>query len=57
MGEIEKMNTITITGESSLEVQYLVALARIKSPEFYALTDSEIIEALIEKVISGEVQA
>lgn len=39
---------IILTGEDALKVQYAIALARFKYPEFTDLTDSEILEALIE---------
>lgn len=49
--------TLTLTGKSALEARYLIALARIKYPEFYTLTDSEILETLIAKVTSREATA
>lgn len=50
-------NEVTFTGENALRIQYLIALARVKVPGFYACTDNEIIEYLIDKASVEEVTA
>ena len=39
---------ITLTGEDAVAMKYTVLLARIKVPEFDALTDDEILSRLVE---------
>lgn len=50
-------HTVTMTGMDAVAMRYALSLARVKFPELSTLTDSEIIERLIERAsISGEVR-
>jgi len=47
-------HTVTMTGMDAVAMRYALSLAKVKFPELSALTDSEIIERLIERASSSE---